>query len=139
MKKTVVHIIDSHTTDGETSTCELTTSGTLDYNGNVFTVTYEETDEELHGCQTTLKVENSRRITMTRSGKYTAEMIIEKERRHSCYYTTPYGELLMGIYAKNVTAEMDENGGTLKFAYTIDFNNDLASENELTLNVKVID
>ena len=139
VKKTVVHIIDSHVTDGEKTSCELTTSGTLDFaSPSEFTVTYRETDEELEGCETTLKLEEMRRVTMTRTGKYSAEMIIEKERRHTCFYATPYGELMMGIYAKCVEADMDENGGTLRFVYTIDFNNDLASENELTVKVKVI-
>mgnify|MGYP003306201258 CR=1 FL=1 len=63
------------------------------------------------------------------------EMVIEKDRRHLCCYTTPYGELMMGIYAKTVLNEIGEHGGTLKFAYTIDFNNTPASENELQITV----
>lgn len=137
IKNTVVHIIDSHVTDGEKTACELTTSGTLDFTApDDFTVTYRETDDELEGCETTLKLEEMRRVVMTRTGKYSAEMIIEKERRHTCFYATPFGELMMGIYASCVEAEMTENGGRLKFVYTIDFNNDLASENELTVIVK---
>ena len=72
---------------------------------------------------------------MTRTGKYNTEMVIEKERRHLCCYTTPYGELMMGIYANLISNEIGENGGTLKFSYTIDFNNTPASENELEITV----
>jgi oxalate decarboxylase/phosphoglucose isomerase-like protein (cupin superfamily) len=39
-------------------------------------------------------------------------------------------------YRVDVT-DMNENGGTLRFSYTIDFNNDLASENDLTVEVAV--
>ncbi|MBR6785310.1 MAG: DUF1934 domain-containing protein [Clostridia bacterium] len=136
MKDAVVKITDRHLQDGEEYTCELTTSGSLDFRPDGFTVVYNETDEELKGCKTELKYENGV-IVMTRSGKYNTELIIEKERRHSCFYATPYGELMMGVYTKNMFTDMNENGGTLRFSYTIDFNNDLASENDLTVTVAV--
>ena len=136
MKDAVVKITDRHLQDGEEYTCELATSGSLDFQPDGFTVVYNETDEELKGCKTELKYSNGV-IVMTRSGKYNTELIIEKDRRHSCFYATPYGELMMGVYTKNMFTDMNENGGTLRFSYTIDFNNDLASENDLTVSVAV--
>lgn len=135
MKKAIIKITDRHVQDGEECEAELTTSGEFEITENGCRVVYSETDEELDNCVTTLDVEGSRKISMTRSGKYNTEMVIEKDRRHSCYYKTPYGELIMGIFAKNVLSEMTENGGILNFSYTIDFNNTPASENELTVNV----
>lgn len=135
MKNAIVTITDRHFQDGEEYSCELTTSGRFELNENGCTVIYNETDEEMTNCLTTLDVIGSQKITMTRSGKYNTEMIIEKDRRHTCFYSTPYGELIMGIYAKMISNEIGENGGTLKFAYTIDFNNSPASENELHITV----
>lgn len=136
MKDAVVKITDRHIQDGEEYTCELATSGSLDFRPDGFTVVYNETDEELKGCSTELKY-SSGTIVMTRTGKYNTELIIEKDRRHTCFYSTPYGELMMGVYTKNLFTDMNENGGTLRFSYTIDFNNDLASENDLTVSVAV--
>ncbi len=136
MKDAVIKITDRHLQDGEEYTCELTTSGSLDFSEDGFTVVYHETDEELKGCRTELKYSNGT-IVMTRTGKYNTELIIEKERRHTCFYSTPYGELMMGVYTNNLFTDMNENGGTLRFSYTIDFNNDLASENDLTVEVAV--
>ncbi len=135
MKKAIIKITDRHVQDGEEYEAELTTSGEFEITENGCKVVYHETDEELDNCVTTLEVEGSRKISMTRAGKYNTEMIIEKDRRHSCFYQTPYGELMMGIYAKNISNDMTENGGTLNFSYTIDFNNTPASENELTVAV----
>ncbi len=135
MKKAIIKITDRHVQDGEEYEAELTTSGEFEITENGCRVVYSETDEELDNCVTTLDVEGSRKISMTRSGKYNTEMVIEKDRRHSCYYKTPYGELIMGIFAKNVLSEMTEKGGILNFSYTIDFNNTPASENELTVAV----
>lgn len=135
MKNAIITITDRHFQDGEEYSCELTTSGRFEITENGCTVIYNETDEEMTNCLTTLDVIGSQKITMTRSGKYNTEMIIEKDRRHSCFYSTPYGELIMGIYAKMISNEIGENGGTLKFAYSIDFNNSPASENELHISV----
>lgn len=135
MIKAIVKIVDRHIQDGEKISCELTTSGEFEVTESGCKIVYNETDEELANCVTTLDVEASDKISMTRSGKYNTEMIIEKERRHSCYYATPYGELLMGIYAKKIENKVTENGGTLDFSYTIDFNNVTASENELSVTV----
>lgn len=135
MTKAIIKIVDRHIQDGEEISCELTTSGEFEINENGCKIVYNETDEELANCVTTLDVEASKKISMTRSGKYNTEMIIEKDRRHSCYYATPYGELLMGIYANKIENGVTGNGGTLDFSYTIDFNNVTASENELSVTV----
>jgi len=135
MKNAIIKITDRHIQDGEEYSCELTTSGEFELTEKGCTVVYTETDEELTNCVTTLDVEGSKRISMTRAGKYNTEMIIEKDRRHTCYYSTPYGELAMGVYAKSIVNEIGENGGSLKFSYTIDFNNAPASENELCVTV----
>ena len=135
MKNAIIKIVDRHVQDGEEYGCELTTSGKFEINENGCTVVYTETDEELFDCVTTLNVEGSQRVCMTRSGKYCTEMIIEKERRHSCYYNTPYGEMVIGVYAKSVVNEIGENGDRLRFSYTLDLNNVPASENELDITV----
>ena len=135
MKNAIIKITDRHVQDGEEFECELTTSGRFEVTENGCRVSYNETDEALINSVTTLDVEGSQKITMTRTGKYNTEMIIEKDRRHTCFYATPYGELMMGIYALSIVNEIGENGGTLKFSYTIDFNNAPASENELTVAV----
>ncbi len=135
MKKAIIKITDRHIQDGEEYEAELTTSGEFEVTENGCKVVYTETDEELENCVTTLDVKGAEKISMTRAGRYNTEMVIEKDRRHSCFYQTPYGELIMGIYAKNISNDMTENGGTLNFSYTIDFNNTPASENELTVAV----
>ena len=135
MKNAIITITDRHVQDGEEYTCELTTSGSFELTENGCIINYVETDEEMTNCHTKLNVTGSKKITMTRTGKYNTEMVFEKDRRHLCCYSTPYGELMMGIYANLISNEIGENGGSLKFAYAIDFNNTPASENELLIFV----
>mgnify|MGYP003302749666 FL=1 len=135
MKNAIITIKDRPLQDGEELTAELTTSGSFELTEKGCIVIYKETDEEMTDCVTRLDVEGSQTVTMTRTGKYNTEMIIEKDRRHTCFYSTPFGELIMGIYANSVINNIGENGGTLSFSYTIDFNNSPASENELCITV----
>lgn len=134
MKNAIIKITDRHLQDGEEYTSELTTAGEYEADGNGCRIVYKETDEALLDCVTTLTAD-SKKISMVRSGRYNTEMIIELDRRHSCYYSTPYGEMLMGVYCKFIENNISGSGGTLRFAYNIDFNNVPASENELEITV----
>ncbi len=138
MKKNIkIDIIDSHDTDGDIVDMEMSTFGTLEVKGDEYQITYTEHGSELEGCVTNLKVKD-KCVTMTRTGAYTSELIIEQDKRHNCHYATPFGDFMMGVYAKRVDSQMKNNGGTLSFEYTLDFNSDFASINQLTINVKEI-
>ncbi len=129
----VVRIVDSHDGDDETSGSELITTGRFRGNGERYSLSYTEQDEELKSCETTLFVEGQERIQMTRTGLYTAEMTMEKNKRHNCHYKTPYGEFILGVYAHEINSNVTGNGGSLSFRYTIDLNSANASENELKI------
>lgn len=137
-KKVIINIVDSHESDGENSTSELITVGTLNGFGDNYSLAYTEQDESLFGAVTTLRVENKNRIVLTRTGEFGAEMIIEKDKRHNCHYITPHGEFMMGIFARNIQSRMEPDGGELNFSYTIDFNTGFASTNELKVTVKEV-
>ena len=125
-KKVIINIVDSHESDGENSTSELITVGTLNGFGDNYSLAYTEQDESLFGAVTTLRVENKNRIVLTRTGEFGAEII------------TPHGEFMMGIFARNIQSRMEPDGGELNFSYTIDFNTGFASTNELKVTVKEV-
>lgn len=129
----VVRILDSHNGGDETSGSELITTGRFIGNREHFSLSYTEQDEDLKSCETTLFVEGQERIQMTRTGRYTAEMTMEKNKRHSCHYETPYGEFIMGVYAHEINSNVVGSSGSLSFRYSIDFNSSNSSENELRI------
>jgi uncharacterized beta-barrel protein YwiB (DUF1934 family) len=135
-KQVIISITDSHETDGENSMSELITVGTMRGGGENYSLTYNEQDEALSGSVTTIQVEGNKCITMTRTGDMSAEMIIEKDKRHNCHYITPHGDFMMGVFAREINSKMGDNGGELKFEYTIDFNTGFVSVNTLKVTVK---
>ena len=40
--------------------------------------------------------------------------------RHLCHYETGYGSVSLGVAADVIEQRLDENGGSLKFSYTLD-------------------
>ena len=137
MKASII-IMDRHFTDAEEDPefGKLQTVGTLEKESNGFLIKYKESVESADDCDTSLKIEN-RRITMVRNGPYNTRMIFEDGKRHTCQYDTPQGSLYIGIFTNAMFADFDEEGGTLNFAYSIDCNGDLISENELKIFVEV--
>mgnify|MGYP001023613399 CR=1 FL=1 len=138
MKDVIISIVDKHEAGGESVSSELITVGTFCGDENDYSLTYKEQDESLLSCTTTLRVQNKNKITMTRCGDFMTEMVIEQGKRHNCHYTTPAGNLFMGVFAKKVESKINHSGGSLFFSYTIDFNSDFASFNELNVTVREV-
>ena len=133
-KEVVIKIVDRHEMDGDTDGLETTLLGTFEGDGEKYVLSYTE-NGELEGCQVTLKVENGDTVTMTRSGMFETELIIQRGKRHNCSYSTPAGNLMLGVFAQRVESDMTEMGGTLEFDYTLDLGAGVVSENYLVITV----
>ena len=62
-------------------------------------------------------------------------LILEKGRRHLCLYDTGLGSLTVGIYTSQLDVDLNESGGTLEIAYTLDVDSNLSSQNLLHVEV----
>lgn len=107
---------------GDTDTVELMTRGSLVHKDGAYYIVYKETETTgYEGCTTTVKVaEDTRKVSMLRFGKQSSQLIIEKGTRHLCHYETGYGSISLGVAADVIEQRLDENGGSLKFSYTLD-------------------
>ena len=135
-KDVIIELVDRHETDGESEGAKITSVATFEGGEDDYTIQYSESGD-LEGCTVSLNVKDKNTVTMTRTGKaYSTQLIMEQGKRHNCFYSTPAGELMLGVYAKSVQSTVCDAEGVLKFSYTLDFNSDLVSENELVIKVK---
>ena len=132
----LVSINDCQEIDGEKENISLSVVGTFTGDENDYTVEYPELDGDFQGCTTKIRCENKYCVTIFREGPYSSELILEQKKRHSCYYFTPYGELTMGIFAREIDSSVNHNGGVLKLNYTIDFNAGLAALNTMIIKIE---
>ena len=99
-KKVFINIEDSHSGHDDSYSSQTSTQGVLRLLENGYELSYEEPAAEMEGCVTTLLIEDGGLVTMTRNGAYTTQMVMERGRRHVCHYATPFGDMLLGIFAK---------------------------------------
>lgn len=132
----IIELVDRHEVDGESEGAKIVSIATIEGDENDYTIRYSETGE-LEGCEVSLNVKGKNTVTMMRTGRsYATQLIMEQGKRHNCFYNTPAGELMLGVYAKKVHSTVENGEGILRFSYTLDFNADLISENELIITVK---
>ena len=107
-KQVFINIEGSHSGPEDSYSAQTNTQGVLRLLENGYELSYEEPDDELKGCVTTLLIEDGGLVTMTRDGAYTTQMVMERGQRHVCHYATPFGDMLLGIFAKKVESSVTE-------------------------------
>ena len=138
MKKDVLITIKGiQKAQGERDSIELTTRGQYRNRGDLWQLIYEESEMTgFPGCKTVLSVYGDHKVVMERKGPSRSQLIIEKGKRHQCFYQTEYGQFMLGVSAQSIDNSLTQEGGDIRFGYTLDVNTSLASENEVYISVK---
>ncbi len=108
--------------NGEQDSVELMTRGKFTRRNGSYYIAYAETAATGYdGCTTTVKLNaDASQVTMTRFGKVPSQLVIEKGVRHICHYETGFGSVSLGVAADVIDPELTEDGGRLRFSYTLD-------------------
>lgn len=135
--KYIITVTGVQEVDGEKDTIEVTVTGDyVEKNGHRY-IKYKEYDaEDPTIClDTAVKVEENK-VSIIRMGDHPSRLILEKNVRHQCHYSTAMGDLMMGVYTSRIENNLTDNGGDLRAIYELDFFADLVSKNEFHINVK---
>ena len=123
--------------DGESDSVKLMTRGSFVKRNGSFFISYKETEATGYaGCVTTVKVEDSHKVSMLRFGPAPSQLVIEKGRRHVCHYDTGAGPLSLGVAADEISSRLNEEGGRLRFSYLLDVDAESISRNTVDIRVK---
>ncbi len=119
----------------DTDTVEMET--TCRYYGDDlnYTIEFEELFAEDMKSNTVLRIKDGKCAHLLRRGSINTELIIEKGVRHNCAYSTPYGELMVGITATDFESRKMGTLLRLKMNYTVDFYGDINQTKEMTVTV----
>jgi len=136
-KKYIISISGKQILNGEEGVSELTTFGTYLKKGDKRYISYDEYNEDVNqSVKTTLKVETDDKVTLMRN-KSSSRLILEKGRRHQCFYDVSFGNTLMlGVFANSIENNLTDDGGRLHFKYTLDIDSSITSLNEVDITVK---
>lgn len=139
MAKALFTIIGHQKYDDDKDRVEMKTVGTIDHDDDNYIIRYnEELENNTVPIRARLNIaKDESKVEMIKSGPYSSCLIIEKSKRHLCNYGTEYGDMLMGIFGRDVENKFNDSEGTFKFSYDIDINGAISSQNDVTIKFKL--
>lgn len=119
----------------EPEVIELVTEGELSWKDNGWDISYEESDlTGLAGVHTTFRVEPGQ-VTLKRTGKLHSQMLFREGVPHESLYQMDFGALLITVCAKQISAQIGPNGGTVDLLYSIEIEQSGAGMVEYHLDI----
>ncbi len=138
-KNTLIKITGTQRLGSDSDKIEMTTVGTLEETENEYILKYKEENEPpLMPNEVKLSItKDENKVEMLRSGRVGSLLIIERSKRNLCNYATEFGDILMGIYGRDIENTFDGEKGCFTFGYDIDVNGALTSQNEVKVELKI--
>lgn len=135
MDRILLEITGTQQIDRDKDKIELTTIGTIRDDGSAYIVRYtEEQTPPLAPVKVTVRIQKDESaVQMTRTGAFDSCLMIEKSKRNLCRYGTEFGDILLGIYGREIETKIDDSTGSFFFGYDVDINGALASKNTVNM------
>ncbi len=134
----IISIVGCQQIDGENSEIELTTVGSYVNKDGIRYISYSEYEENKPSIKITslLKVEDTKKVTLVRNAEDESRLILEKGKRHQCFYNTGLGNMMVGVFTKNIRSSLSDEGGQIQIDYSLDINSGLTSFNQIFIDIK---
>ena len=121
--------------DQEPEVVELVTEGTLESKGNGWEICYKESDlTGMDGVSTSFLVESDK-ITLTRTGALTSQMVFRVGVPHESLYNMGFGALLITVNATKIQFSLSESGGSVDLSYGISIEQSAAGNIDYHLEI----
>ena len=136
-KKVWVSISGSVKNEEDKDSLEFLTEGDLYKESDGACVTYEESEVSgMEGTVTTLRVDKQK-VSVIRLGTTNSIMEFESGKRNLTWYSTPFGDVTMGILTKDVLVKYNERKEPTKVM--IDYNIEIEgiTNSQNILNIKI--
>lgn len=136
-KQVMISIHGYQTYEGaQDDSMSLLTEGTLTQTEDGYQLRYEETElTGMEGTTTIFQIQGPR-VTLVRMGSVCSQMVFEEGRRHHSLYSTPYGNLEVGVSTTRLQSTLDARGGRLEIDYSIEIDHALAGCNAFRISVR---
>lgn len=117
--KEKIKIITTQYSEDDKETIIVDTEAEITGTENNYTITYLETQGDMAGEKTTVRVRDGKKITISRRNAILSSLIIiEKDIRHITHYSNSGVSFNMGMSCSEL--ESDFSGGRLYFRYETD-------------------
>ena len=140
IKDVIIEIKTEQSLDGQSDSIEFSTDGRFGIKDGSYFLSYDESGLiDVEGeIKTTLYLKPDNTVILSRKGSYNSRMVIEKGVRNNCFYSTPVGNLSLGIFGEKVLSNLNENGGSIVMTYLIDADAKPLSRNKVNISVREV-
>lgn len=115
---------------------ELVTRGNYYKKNNKHYVIYDEMIEGVSGVtKNTIKFDDSM-FHLTKTGAINTSMIFEENRRNITNYSTPFGSIVIGLDASNISVEELEEEIKVRVDYAIDANCEYLADCNISMKIQ---
>ena len=138
MKQKVTLSIEGRQTyqDQDPEIIELVTEGTMEFRSGGWDISYEESElTGLAGVTTTFRVEPGK-VTLTRKGALSSQMVFQEGVVHESLYQMPFGALMLSVKASSVFFDIVPDGGVIDLSYNISIENSEAGVIDYHLDIR---
>ena len=119
----------------ENEAVEIVTVGEYYKRGDRHYILYEEAVEGLSGHISNIVKIGENSLEVLKKGLTNTRMVLEKGKRHTCLYQTPYGELSLGFLGREIRIEESDRYIHVNAEYLLEISE--KSMVECTMNLEI--
>ena len=102
-------------------------------------VIYDEVAEGMPGSvRNTVKITGDSMFEVTKSGRGGSRMVFEKDKINMTQYETPYGEMMIGVFTKDIRFEEQDEKITVHVNYALDINGDPVADCNIDIKITAL-
>lgn len=136
-KDVIVTISGIQMLDGGSEDVEVITTGNYYYKNGKHYVLYEEILEGYDGpIKSTIKIKPGGSMDIIRSGLTNMHMSFEQDKKSLTTYSTPIGEMMMGIYTRNIEIMEAADAIKIEVDYALDINYQHVAVNNMVIGIQ---
>lgn len=121
----------------ENEPIEVITTATYYLKNGKHYVIYDEMVEGMPGTiQNKIRIAGNNLLEIKKSGLANTKMVFEKDKINMTQYETPYGELMVGIFTKNMLIDVTERNIDVRVNYELDINSEKVADCDIKMNIR---
>ena len=75
-------------------------------------------------------------LEITKSGITNSQMVFEKDKINVTQYATPYGEITVGTYTRDLRVDVSEGNIDVYVSYSLDVEREKLAECDIRMNIR---
>ena len=138
-KDVLVSISGAHMVDGDSDDVSVITAGSYFCKNGKHYVIYDELIDGVEGAiRNTIKIREDI-VEIIKSGSARSHMIFEKDKINMTQYETPYGEMMIGVFTKDIQFEEQDEKITVHVNYALDINGDPVADCNIDIKITALE